>query len=303
VPAAAIGVVVPFALFALALVSAWRTGQHSAVRFQVLVGVSTIAGLVATARITDEPYNYLVRWWWVVAALFWISTAWSFTSALVHRTALAPRTRRAVAWVAVPLAAVVLLGTSASTAMARDAAGVPDGSLTRILGEVAPDTVAALDGYGPVLVRATGSVWGTAADGLRLEIERSGVPVVTDPDDAYRLGPERNADTRPPVATVWVVSAEAASAWQRRPDLELVASWDPLDPLERAGHLVASAELQRQLEAAGRPDLARNVATGGDTSAVPSTAGVDPRLAARVEEVRRRGDPISVFIGPPPLPR
>lgn len=299
VPASPVGVVIPALAFLAALWAARRAGAASAVRFQVLVGVATLAGVAAGARITGDPYNYLLRWWWVLAALFWLSVVWSAGNAAVHWLRVPHTGHRAVRWIGVPAAIAVVVGLGAPNATAGSRAAVPDGSITYILGEVMPPTLDALHGYGPVLVRATGSVWGTAADGVRLELERAGVPIVAEPSDAFRLGPQRSADTRAPVATVWVVSADAATDWMRRPDLQLLARWDPLDPLARARYLVAEQELQRQLVAAGRPDLARHMADGGDTTGAPDVPGVDHDLVAQVEQVRRMGDPVAIFVGPP----
>ena len=148
-------------------------------------------------------------------------------------------------------------------------------------------------------MRTTGSVWGTAGDGIRLELERAGIPVVADTDDAFRLGPQRSADERTPAHTLWVVSADASTAWQARPEMEFVTRWDPVDPLTRARYLVAVQTLQRQLIAAGEFRLAVNLATGGDTRLAPSVPGVDTELLAQVEEIRRMGDPIALFLGPP----
>ncbi|MCU0312364.1 MAG: hypothetical protein MUE36_15640 [Acidimicrobiales bacterium] len=298
-PASATGLLPPVVAFGLALEAARRAGAGSAVRFQILVGVSVLAGIVATSRITGEPYSYLLRWWWVVAALFWLSIAWSAGNAAARWIALPRTANRAVTWSATALAVALLVNTGATTARAGSSADVPDGSLTAILGELVEPTVGALAGRGPLLVRATGSVWGTAGDGIRLELERAGIPVVADPDDAYRLGPQRSAEERPAAHTLWVVSADAATAWQARPEMELVAAWDPVDPLTRARYLVAVDSLQRQLIAAGEFDLAVNLAMGGDTRLAPEVPGVDVELLAQVEEIRRKGDPIALFLGPP----
>ena len=75
---------VPVLAFGLALLAAARARQWSAVRFQGLVGVLAVSGLVATSRITGPVFAYLVRWWWVIACLWWLSTLWSAGVALTH---------------------------------------------------------------------------------------------------------------------------------------------------------------------------------------------------------------------------
>ena len=58
--------------------------------------------------------------------------------------------------------------------------------------------------------------------------------------------------------------------------------------------------LRDQLIAAGRPDLAKALATGGGgvDSGAADLPGVDQDLLDRVEAVRRKGDPVAIFVGP-----
>jgi hypothetical protein len=300
IPASPVGLLAPVGAFVLAILAARRVGATSAVRFQVLVAAATVAGVLATSRITGEPYDYLLRWWWVMAALFWLSIAWSGCSALLRWVAVPTSVRRAAAWLGAPIALVMVLGTGASTALAGPRAEIPDASTTLILDELVEPTLDAFAGYGPVLVRSTGSAWGTAADGLRLELERAGIPVVADPNDAFRLGPERSSESLTPAVTLWVVSADAATNWKARPELRFIVEWDPLDPLARAGYLATSKSVQAQLTAAGRPDLARDLARGGDVPEAATIPGIDPTLLAKLADVHRKGDPVAVFLGAAP---
>ncbi len=294
--------VVPVLVFALALLAAGATRAWSAVRLQTIVGVTAVAGVIATSRVTGPLFAYIARWWWVVALLWWVSIVWSIVSAIRRWGVLPSRLRRATPLALTAVAVVVVVLAVRPTVDAIDAAEVPDPSATLILDELLPDTMSALDGSGPVIVDSAGSVWGTLADGVRLALERHGIPVATDPADAFRLGQQRSSDRRVPESTVWVVSADAATEWSYRPDLRLLARWDPLEPADRLAYLVEEHRLQEQLVAAGRPDLAHALATGGggvDTEAV-GLAGVDQDLVRSVEAVRRRGDPVAIFLGPAP---
>ena len=69
---------------------------------------------------------------------------------------------------------------SLRTAGAADEAATPDPSATEVLGHLLDPTVDALRGSGPVLVVATGSVWGTTADAVRLELERNGIEIAAE---------------------------------------------------------------------------------------------------------------------------
>lgn len=296
----AAGLLVAVGAFGLALLAATKARQWSAVRFQALVGVLTVSGILATSRITGPVFAYLVRWWWVIACLWWLSTLWSAGVALTHWQRVPLTARRALPWLVAPLLALVVLSTSVHTAGAADDAATPDPSATEVLGHLLQPTVEALRGSGPVLVVATGSVWGTTADAVRLELERNGIKVAAPPGDAFRLGEGRSTDERQPVASVWVVSADAATEWALRPELTRLAGWDPLELPDRLAYLAEEAQLRDQLIAAGRPDLAQALATGGggvDSEAV-DLPGVDRGLLDRVEAVRRKGDPVAIFLGP-----
>jgi hypothetical protein len=269
------------------------------------VGVLAVSGLVATSRITGPVFAYLVRWWWVIACLWWLSTLWSLWLALIHWARIPHPTRRALPWVAVPVLTVVVLSTTLHTAGAADDAATPDPSATAVLDHLLDPTVEALRGQGPVLVVATGSVWGTTADAVRLELERNGIEVAAPPRDAFRFGEERSTDERQPVATVWVVSADAATEWTFHPaEVTRLASWDPLELDQRLAYLADEAALRDQLIAAGRPDLAKALSTGGGgvDSGARDLPGVDQELLTRVEAVRRQGDPVAIFVGPPTDP-
>jgi hypothetical protein len=291
---------VPVAAFGLALLAAAKARQWSAVRFQGLVGVLAVSGLVATSRITGPVFAYLVRWWWVIACLWWLSTLWSAGVALTHWQRLPRTTRNALPWLVAPLLALVVLSTTARTAGAADDAATPDPSATEVLGHLLDPTVEALRGSGPVLVVASGSVWGTTGDAVRLELERNGIEVAAPPRDAFRFGEQRSTDERSPVATVWVVSADAATEWTFHPEVTRVASWDPLEPSDRMSYLAEEAQLRDQLIAAGRPELAQALATGGGgvDSGAADLPGVDQDLLDRVETIRRKGDPVAIFVGP-----
>lgn len=296
--------VVPLAAFGLALLAAARARQWAAVRFQVLTGALALSGVIATSRITGPVFGYLVRWWWVIACLWWLSTLWSLGVAVTHWARLPRPARRLAPWLVAPLLLVVLLAASFRTAGAVDEATTPDPSATEVLGHLLDPTVEALRGSGPVLVVATGSVWGTTADAVRLELERNGIEIAALPRDAFRFGSERSTDERPPVATVWVVSADAATEWMDHPEVTRVAGWDPLELPDRLAYLAEEAVLADQLIAAGRPDLAQALRTGGGgvDSEGAGLPGVDPELLARIEAVRRKGDPVAIYIGPPTDP-
>ena len=298
----ALDLALPVLAFGLAALGAWRMRCGSALRFQLLVGVLTLAGIIATSRITGPLFGYLVRWWWIIACLWWLSIVWSLWSA-ASRFVQIPNALRRFGPVALGLVCLVAtIQTGRNTTSLISAATAPGPSATAILGHLLPTIETELAGSGPVIVQSTGSVWGSYADAIRLDLERHGVKVAIEDSESYRFGDHRSTEARTPVATVWVVNADAAWFWRGHPDVKLLASWDPLTPEERVAYFAEEFELARQLTAAGRPDLAEALSTGGGNVDTEGSvlAGVDQDLLRRVESTRRRGDPVSIYVGPPP---
>lgn len=297
-----VNLALPVLAFGLTALGAWRMRCDSALRFQLLVGALTLSGVLATSRITGPLFGYLVRWWWIVAFLWWLAIAWSLLSA-ASRSRQIPGLLHRIGPVALGLVClVVAIQTGRNTTSMIAATAAPGPSATTILGHLLPTLETELAESGPVIVQSTGSVWGTYADAIRLHLELHGVEVATEQSESYRFGDHRSTEARTPTATVWVVNADAAWFWRGHPDLGLLVSWDPLTPEERVAYFAEAFTLSRQLTAAGRPDLAEALATGGgnvDTEG-STLAGVDQDLLRRVESTRRRGDPVSIYLGPPP---
>ncbi|MEJ5255029.1 MAG: hypothetical protein WHS89_06730 [Acidimicrobiales bacterium] len=298
--------VVPVLCFALAAWVAWRVRELAAVRFQAVVAATAIAGVVSVSRITGEVYNYLIRWWWVIAALWWLSTAWSLWSAgstVLGRHPIVGRARleRASALVAL-VAFAVTLQLSARTVDGVDEVGTPDGEWYVQIEPVVGDLIASAPRPGPALVRFVGTRNASVADGLRLQLERAGIPVVVDDDLVFKFGESRRASTHEPQYVVWVVMGGAVSEVEavsaRDGQLQEIARWDPLTPEQRAALVAGERALAEQLRAIGRDDLATAALTGGDIRSARDLEGVDVGLWEAVTEARRRGDPIAVFLGP-----
>jgi len=63
--------------------SAWiarRTRALAALRFQLIVVAASLGGVIATSRVIGPVFDWVVRWWWVLALLWWLSIAWSLWS-------------------------------------------------------------------------------------------------------------------------------------------------------------------------------------------------------------------------------
>ena len=71
-----------------------RGVSSSAGRLALLVVAACAFGVVATSRITGLIGTYLVRWWWVLAAVVWLSISWSVMCLLTERRARQGAARR-----------------------------------------------------------------------------------------------------------------------------------------------------------------------------------------------------------------
>ena len=292
--------VLPVLAMAASLWLAIRRRAFAAMRFQLVVLAAAIGGLIATARVIGPLFDWVVRWWWVIASLWWLSIAWVLWSALW--SILESRSLQRIATGALSVVATVV--TLTATGPIIDAASStqpPSPSTGIVLNGFLQQTLDALRGSGPLLVVTTGSVRGDYGDALRLQLEREGIQVVAEANMISHLGPERSESHRTPVGTLWIVSADEIAQFKADPEMTELGGWDPLTPQQRAQFFVDEALLQDQLIAAGRVDLAETLTngTGGVDTEANGLDGVDPLLVLRVETLRRKGDPVAVFLGPP----
>ena len=295
-----ITIVIPLVAMAVSMLVARKAKAHSVVRLQLIVIALCVAGVISTARVVGPVFDWIVRWWWVVACLWWLSIAWALWSAL--RTAFrSEASERVMITVTAAVASIVIL---AATGPVRDAAATaqpPSPSIGIVLNGFLQPTLDALQGSGPLLVVTTGSVRGDYGDALRLQLERVGIEVVAEADMVSHLGPERAESVRTATGTLWIVSAQAISQFSADPTMKFIGGWDPLTSEERRRYLEDQTLLQDQLIAVGRVDLAEALTNGGGgvDSAAEGLTGVDQDLLRRVEKIRRMGDPVAVFLGPP----
>jgi hypothetical protein len=295
-------VVVPLVVFATALAVAWLRRARSAVRLQLVVLAMTFVGFLSVARITGPAFAYLVRWLWVLALFWWLSTFWSFWSALfADRRVREPGSSWAAArdWataLVVLVAFAVVARTSVRTAAGIDDIGTPDGEWYVTLDVITDDVIAGAPDDGPVLVRAVGSNNGSIADGLRLQLERHGTTVVVDDEQAQKYGESRLARDHPPVAVVTVATGARLEGPFGATYGTAIANWDPLTTEERQYANDLEQQLADQLSLIGRDDLIDALHGGGSLQAAHDLAAVDQDLLQAVEQYRRQGDPVTVYV-------
>ena len=176
-----------------------RRGSPSAGRLALLVTAACVLGVVATSRITGLIGTYLVRWWWVLAAVVWLSISWSAMCLLRDR-----RAQRGV--LAVVAAATVALSVVA-TARAVPA-GLPDADPSVTVGALVGETVTELDRNTAYLVDWNDAEgWGAVGIGVFADLERRGFDVSVLPARAASFGKWRTARPEEVDATVLVIGS------------------------------------------------------------------------------------------------
>jgi hypothetical protein len=291
--------VVPILSMAGSLWLAVRMRVLAALRLQLVVIATALGGLIATARVTGPLFDWVVRWWWVIACLWWLSIVWVLWSVLCKRITTQSMQRIATGLLAV-VATVVTLAATGPIISATSSTPPPSPSTGIVLDGFLQQTLDALQGSGPLLIVTTGSVRGDYGDALRLQLERAGIQVVAESNMISHLGPQRSESNRAPVGTLWIVSADQITQFKADPSMKFLGGWDPLTQDERNQFFIDQSLLQDQLIAAGRVDLAEALTngSGGVDTEAKALDGVDPTLVDRVEALRRKGDPVAVFLGP-----
>ena len=175
----------------------WRRGPDVAVRWVATALVGVGAGVLAVARIDDGVFPYLIRWWWVLAAVGWFGVVWVLAGAA--REVVARR------WPTVPIGAVVTAGLvvvvvllSGLVTVAATSHEVPDEEYDRALAALVGPVLDAVPAGAPVSVTAGGTDVGIVTGGLAWALEQSGRPLASGPGTAYIWGDVRADRPEPP---------------------------------------------------------------------------------------------------------
>ncbi len=270
-----------------------RRRDLGAARLTAVMITMLLAGVFAVARITDVAFDYLVRWWWVMGALTFVAVVWAFWSALPAKA------HRSLTIVAVALAGVVLASNTVDSVRAATRLDLLEPEFAGPISEIAGPTIEALPVGEPVRVASAGSGPGSVTDGVRLQLERAGIPTLVSPDLGFKFGEHRSTDSVEPTATVWVVSGDELRSWMDRDDMRFVTLSDPMTPDERDAWSAEAATLADQFRAAGKQDLVDMLYSDESLFWAKDVPGVDLDLLERVEAGRRLGRPYAVFIGEP----
>jgi hypothetical protein len=286
--------VVPVVAFAIAAaLVAWRR-DLAAVRFQATVAIAAVVGVLSVARVTDEVFNYLVRWWWLVAALWWVSIAWSCWSALVD---IRPAAARTLAPIAGAAALVAVTWFSVAALGEIDEAPVPIPDWQPAMSDVAADAIAHVSAGRPVLLDDDGPSSGWALDGIAARLEGEGIEVRVRDDDVNvnKFGAHRLVDGDEAVTPVWIVTGTPIEHFATDSRFTLIASYDPLGTADRERYRTAEAALFEQLRAAGLLEVVDALERGLSLFPARDHPAVDQDLLSEVDDLRRAGQPLAVF--------
>jgi hypothetical protein len=287
--------ITPVAAMAASALVAWFAGARQAVRLQAFVAATTVVGIVSVSRISGSRYDYLVRWLWPLAGLWWASIGFAVIS--VARAAWGRRRGRQVLGRIVAAATVVLVATVGFSTITETTDAVPVGDWTPALSVVSEPTEDALAGKGPVLLASAGPLAGWAADGLAARLSADGTEVIVPREgiNLNKFGELRLAGDEVPSTTVLVATGSAIDGAIADGEAMEIISFDPLTPEERAD----ANELERRIRAAarfqGETDVIRRLDDWEPIGSGTQLAGVTADTIARLDELRAPGVPVTIF--------
>jgi hypothetical protein len=265
-----------------------RRGLMSAARLAALALVSVVAGVVASARVTGLPFDYLLRFWWAIGALVWLSIAWSAAMLLIA----SPRTRAVVQLLALAAAAIL----SVSLAWRVPSLDLPDeqsGVAVAAMGAQVERRLHSDATY--VLEWADRRTWGGVGMGLVLYLRERGINVKVPREydgwfDSWHLA-DRARATR--VLTL-IGDDDAADGAQPPASATRLARYDPLTDRQRDRTEALWASMQLELG----PDTEFTV---GDLDhergrRALADAGIDQRAIDELAALRARGEAYTVYL-------
>ena len=270
-------------------VVAWRRAAASAGRLATLVVIAAGLGVVSGARVTGAVGSYLVRWWWVIAAVVWLSISWSIWS-MVSRT----RARGALAVVAV----AALIGLGGVMVGRAVMAHVPGERDSVAIGQLGDQIAGALGDDGAYVVDWTDARdWGAIGQGVFVDLERRGLAVHAASRFAPVFGSWRTAPVHTGDGLIVIVGADdLARGFEAPPGAIVIARYEPLTARE----LRRVETLQQQIQA-GMGSTAAPEWTLADTvfgRQVLQDRGAPPDLVAELSKLRARGSAYTVFLQP-----
>jgi len=272
---------------------AWLRGERAPAALATVVLVGVALGTVATANITGAPASYLVRWWWALAALAFVSIAWSvlvLVAPAFHRVGRPVYVVGCVAVGALALFAVLdTLPVRLPNAEQSPSTRRISAELARRLDRRLTYTFTAVDGVH----------LGEVPTGVMVALMLDGRRVYALPKLALRVGDWR---VRPPSRTdrtlIMVNADDEDRGWTPPPGARVVASDDPLSPAERRRARESARRIRQALGASAPAGPIVPATPFGRTLLVEQ--GARRADVERLARAQARGDAFTVYLVPPP---
>ena len=268
----------PSALALLAVATVWavRRRDRQALRLDAIAGSLIAAAVVSASNIVDAPFDYLVRWIWIVGAVAWLAIGWTALRAVAD---LVPEDRvlRPASWVVI----FTVVGASSVGAVLTT---LPLRSSQRWLTHLAGPARHALRRLpGPILVSSPGDLPSTlAVPGIVLLGVHAGVDARMGPGAAKAVGATHTISETQARSVVVVALDHAIDDYAGDASYLQLVSYDPLSQQERAYHNRMEIAMRRAF-LSGRPAIA-----AFDTS--------HRQDEMRLQQLDRRGARVAVFL-------
>jgi hypothetical protein len=268
-------------------VLAWRRGRKAPGQLAIIAVVGAALAVVAISRISGAVYPHLVRWTWVIAALVWLSLAWSICSLL-------PRKILTGVLLAGLALAVVL---SAITAWSATSVGRPLERESDAISQLGPDVAAHLNSQNRYMVTWVEEPVPATGIGMMLELIERGFHVGAGRVRAPRSLPMAHASRVDGVITIVERSSQLESGWVPPAEARMIAEYDPLTPSQRTQEL----RLERHVRSVLGPEavVARPLDNALAREWIADAMGPNGTdVVEKLWKLQRRGEPYTVYLHP-----
>jgi hypothetical protein len=269
---------------------AWRRGAKDAGRLAVLAVAGAGLGVVAVSRITGFLGPYLVRWSWILAALVWLSIAWSLWSLLA---------RAIMVKALVTVSLVAVLGLVASTGWSAASVHVPGQQFSDAISRLGPRAASRLQPDQRYLLTFVDSenFGAPVGSGVFLDLEERGQQVRVQPLLSQPFGSWRTARRSQVDADVFVVAGgDIERGWIPPQGARRIAKYDPLSPQERARSQYLETQIRERLGTAAPVHALGVLSPIGRQQLVAN--GASPRQVNELWHLHEQGDSYSVYVAP-----
>jgi hypothetical protein len=291
-------------VWSVAAVASRRLHDSRLSALHLVVAVTVLTAVLAMSRIVGFVWYWVVLWAWGITATMLLATVWTAGLAMSQaRRQVRPRAGRG------PIALATVAATA--TAMVTAAFAVESGSVevvtrpSRIVGELLPSTVEALDTGSPPAAGREGRYMVTWSDPVNLgvhgyslvsELERRGFEVGTSEEWMPQVGEHRVMSTDDATAYVHLAGGKFIETVGAQPGAEQIAYADIRTATERAEYARLRGELTGRLTEAGLTDLVPLV--DENIWALGHNPRVDQRVAGLANRMIKVGVPYAVILLP-----